>query len=91
MWDWRSDADPARLEPSEGQEEPVLMNLSPWSLVVGPALVAAVVTALVLTARDRRMSTAEKLVWVLLLVLVPVLGLVAWLAVRLARGLRTQS
>lgn len=60
-------------------------------LIVPLALTIAVIVAIVVTARDRTMTTIEQLAWILVLIVFPVVGLVAWLVVRLVgRGHRAR-
>ncbi|WP_375400721.1 PLDc N-terminal domain-containing protein [uncultured Amnibacterium sp.] len=60
-------------------------------LIVPLALTIVVIVAIVVTARDRTMTTIEQLAWILVLIVFPVVGLVAWLVVRLvSRGHRAR-
>ena len=58
-----------------------------WS-VVAAAVIALTIVALISLARSaRRLTTLQALIWVLVVLVVPVLGSIAWMAV----GRRTAS
>lgn len=55
-------------------------------LVVVLAINAAVIWAIVITIRDRKLTAVAKFGWVIDLVLLPVIGLLVWAVVRMARS-----
>jgi hypothetical protein len=59
-----------------------------WLLIVLVLLAAAVVAAIVATVRSGAMTQTTKVVWILVLALVPVLGLLLWAIIWLANSRR---
>ncbi|KIQ07664.1 hypothetical protein BIU95_06960 [Curtobacterium sp. MCBA15_007] len=53
-------------------------NLAAWHLLVIAVYLAFIIVALVQVARDRRRSGTNKVVWVVIIVLIPVIGFVGW-------------
>lgn len=50
----------------------------PLVLLIGLALIALMVWAVIVTVRSRAMSTTAKIWWILVIVLAPLVGLAAW-------------
>jgi len=51
-----------------------------WSLIILPVLVALAVAALVQVARETRLSSAARFAWIAAIILLPVVGPLAWFA-----------
>lgn len=51
-----------------------------WSLIILPVLVALTVAALVHVAREVALSSAARVGWIAAIILLPVVGSVAWFA-----------
>lgn len=58
-------------------------------LAAAIALLVAVIWALVLTLANRAVAASVKVIWVILLIGLPVIGLALWLIVGPTRGQRT--
>lgn len=58
-------------------------------LAAAIALLVAIIWALVLTLASRALTASAKVVWAILLIGLPVIGLALWLFVRPTRGHRT--
>lgn len=67
-------------------------SVSPVHLLVllaSAVALAAAILAIVVTIRSRSLSRTQKIVWTILLIVLPVAGLIAWGIVRLARSGRS--
>ncbi len=63
----------------------MLTNTSPSHLVilvVAVILLGLTIWAIVLTARDQSAQTANKIVWIIVLLFLPVIGLTLWAVAR---------
>ncbi len=59
-----------------------------WPSIVFFALFYAVsIAAIVITVRDKTMPTLNKVIWAVVIVIVPVIGVVVWAIARLVKKL----
>jgi H+/Cl- antiporter ClcA len=61
------------------------------AIVIAAAFAVLTLVALVVTVRDRSLSAGMQVFWILLLLLVPVVGLLVWVAYWLARRSKAGS
>lgn len=61
------------------------------ALLLGGALIALLVVAVISLSRDRRYTPAQRLLWLLVILVAPVLGPILWLTVGRNRVLDRQE